>query len=164
VSKTTAAGLMTRYKNYCLQGLGLGFVGLGVIGIALPVVPTTIFFILALACFTHSSQRLEEWLLNHARFGPILHNWQSHKVVPHKAKWLAAIGMSIGLYFMMHSSAPTWAVAIVAVIEALVLAYLAYCPSYPQQPAHRARAIIAVVSAMLLLGGCCLMAWLMNKF
>ncbi len=120
---------LKRYKNLALQALGLGFVGLGIVGIALPVMPTTIFFIAALACFTHSSPRLEAWLLEHPRFGPILSAWRQHKVVPTKAKWLAALGMSIGLYMMMFSTAPSYAVVLVAAIEACVLVYLIRRPS-----------------------------------
>ncbi len=125
---------LKRYKNLALQALGLGFVGLGIVGIALPVMPTTIFFIAALACFTHSSPRLEAWLLEHPRFGPILSAWRQHKVVPTKAKWLAALGMSIGLYMMMFSTAPSYAVVLVAAIEACVLVYLIRRPGKVQLP------------------------------
>jgi uncharacterized membrane protein YbaN (DUF454 family) len=52
--------------------LGLIFVGLGFVGAFAPLMPTTIFLILAAACFIRSSSRLEAWVLNHPRFGPTL--------------------------------------------------------------------------------------------
>ncbi len=124
-----SASFFQRYKSLALQGIGLLFVALGIIGVALPVMPSTIFFILALACFTHSSPRLESWLLNHPNVGPSLVAWRAHKVVPTRAKWFAAIGMSIGLYMMMLSSAPSFAIVLVAAIEACVLTYLIRRPS-----------------------------------
>lgn len=92
------------YKNLWFKALGLILVALGIIGIVLPVMPTTIFFILALTCFTRSSPALEQWLLNHPRYGVTLQQWQAHKVVPVKAKCYAAIGMLIGFTFLLYSA------------------------------------------------------------
>ena len=69
-----------------LLALGWICVSLGFIGIFVPGLPTTIFLIIALWAFTKSSKRLRNWLLNHKRFGPILRNWQEHRVVPLRAK------------------------------------------------------------------------------
>ena len=74
-----------------LLTLGWICVGLGFIGIFVPGLPTTIFLIIALWAFTKSSKRLRNWLLNHKRFGPILRNWQEHRVVPLRAKILMVI-------------------------------------------------------------------------
>ena len=109
-------------------------VALGIIGIFLPVMPTTIFFILALTCFTRSSPALEHWLLNHPRYGETLQQWQAHKVVPVKAKCYAAIGMLIGFIFLLYSAAPIWIIYLVAVIEISVMIYLILRPSTP--PKH----------------------------
>tara|TARA_B100000315_G_C14477291_1_gene541234 strand:- start:636 stop:1007 length:372 start_codon:yes stop_codon:yes gene_type:complete len=73
-------------KRIILLGLGWVCVSLGFIGIFVPGLPTTIFLIIALWAFTKSSKKLRFWLLNHKRFGPILRNWQEHKVVPRRAK------------------------------------------------------------------------------
>ncbi|KYL33707.1 hypothetical protein A2I98_13145 [Pseudoalteromonas agarivorans] len=119
------------YKNLWLKALGLLLVALGIIGIMLPVMPTTIFFILALTCFTRSSPALEHWLLNHPRYGVTLQQWQAHKVVPVKAKCYAAIGMLIGFVFLLYSNAPVWVIYLVGVIEIAVMIYLILRPSHP---------------------------------
>ncbi len=122
------------YKNLWFKALGLILVALGIIGIVLPVMPTTIFFILALTCFTRSSPALEQWLLNHPRYGATLQQWQAHKVVTVKAKCYAAIGMLIGFIFLLYSAAPIWVIYLVAIIEVLVMIYLILRPSSP--PKH----------------------------
>jgi len=78
-------------KRIILLGLGWVCVSLGFIGIFVPGLPTTIFLIIALWAFTKSSEKLRFWLLNHKRFGPILRNWQEHKVVPRRAKIVMVI-------------------------------------------------------------------------
>jgi len=55
---------------------GLAFVGLVFIGAFLPVLPTTPFLIVAVACFARSSKPLENWFLEHRRLGPILQEWR----------------------------------------------------------------------------------------
>ena len=81
-------------KRIILISLGWLCVGFGFVGIFVPGVPTTIFLIIALWAFTKSSEKLRHWLLHHKRFGPILNNWQKHKVVPRRAKILMVILMS----------------------------------------------------------------------
>ncbi|AXV66720.1 DUF454 domain-containing protein [Pseudoalteromonas lipolytica] len=126
--------VFTAYKNGCYQLLGLLMVGLGIIGIALPVMPTTIFFILALGCFTRSSPALSAWLLNHPRYGESLRYWQLYKVVPLRAKFLAGLGMAVGYFFLLQSAAPIWVMYLIAVIEVCVLGYLINRPSKPNHP------------------------------
>ena len=119
------------YKNIGFKLLGLLCVLLGIIGVVLPVMPTTPFLILALACFARSSAALESWLLNHPRFGTTLQHWRAHQVVPVKAKYAAGIGMLIGFIFLLYNSPPAWIIALVAVVEVLVMAYLISKPSAP---------------------------------
>ena len=83
--------------------LGLALVGIGFIGIFVPLLPTTSFMILALPCFARSSPRLEAWLLNHPRFGPGVRAWRAHGAVPRHAKIAACIGMALGFgLFWLH--------------------------------------------------------------
>ncbi len=90
-------------KKTILISLGWLCVGLGFVGIFVPGVPTTIFLIIALWAFTKSSEKLRHWLLNHKRFGPILNNWQEHKVVPRRAKILMVVLMSLAVILFYYS-------------------------------------------------------------
>ncbi|MEI2384345.1 YbaN family protein [Breoghania sp. JC706] len=109
--------------------LGLLFVGLGFVGVFLPVLPTTPFLILAAACFTRSSTRLETWLMEHRHFGPTLRDWRERGAIPARAKLLALAGTSAGFvlfYFGSHPGPwPTFAVAL------LMLCGLAYVFTRP---------------------------------
>ena len=91
-------------KRTILISLGLLCVGLGFVGVFVPGIPTTIFLIIALWAFTKSSEKLRYWLLNHKRFGPILNNWQEHKVVPRRAKILMVVLMSLAVILFYYSS------------------------------------------------------------
>ncbi|MBI5258043.1 MAG: YbaN family protein [Burkholderiales bacterium] len=68
----------------------------GIVGIFLPLLPTTPFVLLAAFCFTRSSMRCERWLLNHPRFGPMVRDWRANHAVPLRAKQLSALTMTIG--------------------------------------------------------------------
>ena len=90
-------------KRTILISLGWLCVGLGFVGVFVPGIPTTIFLIIALWAFTKSSDKLRHWLLNHKRFGPILNNWQEHKVVPRRAKILMVVLMSLAVILFYYS-------------------------------------------------------------
>ncbi len=80
---------MTRYL---LLALGWLSVALGVIGIALPLLPTTPFLLLAAACFARSSPRFHTWLIEHPRLGPWIRGYLDGEGIPLKGKaW--AIGL-----------------------------------------------------------------------
>lgn len=86
--------------------LGLGFTGLGIAGAFLPLLPTTVFLILAAGCFARSSPRLEAWILNHRQFGPLVRDWRAHGAIPRKAKVLACTGMAAGFVIFFLSVHP----------------------------------------------------------
>lgn len=78
----------------------------GVIGIALPVLPTVPFLILAAWAGSKGWPALEHWLLNHAHFGPGIRRWRERGAVPRRAKWLATIMMTASAVMLALSPAP----------------------------------------------------------
>ncbi len=69
--------------------IAYGGVGLGVVGVVVPLLPTTPFLLVAVYAATRSSPRLRWWLYRHPRFGPPIRDWQRHRAVPVQAKWMA---------------------------------------------------------------------------
>ncbi len=90
--------------RYLLIFTGWVALVLGVIGIVLPLLPTTPFILLAGGCFAKSSPRFHQWLLNHAFFGAIINNYQNKQGLPRAVKIRAIIfiwlTLSISIYFL----------------------------------------------------------------
>lgn len=76
----------------CLIG-GVTALVLGIVGVVLPLLPTTPFILLAAACFARSSPRFHEWLLNQRIAGPLIREWQTHRAMPRRVKRVAYILM-----------------------------------------------------------------------
>lgn len=74
--------------------VGLLLLLLALIGVAVPLLPTTPFVLLAAFCFARSSPRLHGWLLDSALFGPVLQDWENKRCVTLNVKWLA-LGMML---------------------------------------------------------------------
>ncbi|MBF0186733.1 MAG: YbaN family protein [Magnetococcales bacterium] len=109
---------------------GLLCVGLGFLGAFLPVLPTTPFLIIALWCFSHSSQRFHDWLFTHPLFGPLLRDWENHRVIPPYAKGAAVTAMTISLiYVAFYSPVPWFGVVGIALFMAWSAWYILTRPS-----------------------------------
>lgn len=123
--------MLQRAKRAAYLVTGLVFVGLGVLGAFLPVLPTTPFLLISLWAFSRSSTRLEAWLLHHPRFGPRLRAWRHHRVIPLGAK-LAAWGSMLASLTLMLVTRRSWiAVAGAASVMAIGAIYIARKPSRP---------------------------------
>ena len=100
--------------------LGSLFVIIGGIGAVVPGLPTTLFLILAAACYIRSSQKLYDWLITNKTFGPYLKDYREGKGMPRNAKILA-ISMIIlfagyAVFFAIEEMAIRIAVGIFGVI------------------------------------------------
>ena len=116
-------------KRLVLIILGWICVGLGFVGIFVPGIPTTIFLIIALWAFTKTSKKLRNWLLHHKRFGPILTNWQEHRVVPRRAKILMVTFMILSVILFHYSLQNLYLTAALIVILGFVARYVISLPS-----------------------------------
>jgi len=76
-------------------------VALGVIGIFVPGMPTTIFLIAACWAFSKSSERFRLWLWYHPRFGSSIRNWHDHQVIPFRAKIMATLMMCMSFVLVL---------------------------------------------------------------
>ena len=116
-------------KRLVLISLGWICVSLAFVGIFVPGIPTTIFLIIALWAFTKTSKKLRYWLLHHKRFGPILSNWQEHKVVPRRAKILMVTFMILSVILFHYSLQNLYLTTGLIVILGFVARYVISLPS-----------------------------------
>jgi len=91
-------------QNHLLIALGWFFIALGIIGIMLPILPTTPFLIVALALFSKSSPKFHQMLLNNTWFGPALKQWDDTKTLSRKTKYkaftLIIITFSVSIFIL----------------------------------------------------------------
>jgi len=81
---------------------------LGVIGIFLPLLPTTPFILLALACFSRSSPKLHYWLSQHPYFKLMITNWQNHRCISRVHKRRAYIFIVLSFSISIYILAVLW--------------------------------------------------------
>jgi uncharacterized protein len=112
--------------------LGLVFAALGLVGIVIPLLPTTPFLIVAVWAFGKSSPAFAERVRNHRLFGPYVRNWEQHRVIPLGAKILACSMMAASMFYIVwFTPAPWWAEVVAAAILAAASAYILTKPNAP---------------------------------
>ncbi|MBA1274627.1 YbaN family protein [Stutzerimonas azotifigens] len=110
--------------RYLLLGIGWLSVALGVIGIFLPVLPTTPFLLLAAACFVRSSRRFYFWLVGHKHLGPWIRDYLEGNGIPLKGKVYAIGLMWLSIGFSCWLVPMFWARAFMLSSAALVTLYI----------------------------------------
>lgn len=94
--------VQSKTKKFFLKVTGLIFVGLAILGVILPILPTTPFLLVAAACFAKSSPRLQKKLLANKTFGPLIHEWQQHRSIPRKAKRIALLTIILSVVWSAY--------------------------------------------------------------
>ena len=93
-------------KTLFWRSLVVIFVILGFIGALLPGMPTTVFLILAAWAASKGWPQVDQWLLNHPKYGHTIRAWRENGTVPRKAKWWASVMMLVSGVLMLLTNAP----------------------------------------------------------
>ena len=111
--------------------------GLGILGIVLPGLPTVPFVLLSAYAAARGSARLHAWLLAHRRFGPMIRDWEQGRSVSRRAKWLATATMAAASAVMFLTAPRWWMAAAGTAIMATVATWLWARPEPARAPRDR---------------------------
>lgn len=115
--------------------LGLGFTALGLVGVALPILPTTPFLLLAAYCFSRSSPRLHRWLLASPLLGGLIADWERHGAIRTRAKLVSTVVLLGAVAWpILGGRVPRPLIAVVLLVVALVLGFIWTRPDLPADP------------------------------
>jgi uncharacterized membrane protein YbaN (DUF454 family) len=85
--------------NKILVGFGTFFLIIGIIGIFIPILPTTPFLLLAVACYSKGSKKFYNWLINNKWFGEYIQNYRERRGIPLSVKIISIIVLWITIIF-----------------------------------------------------------------
>jgi uncharacterized protein len=103
--------------------LGCVSTALGIIGIALPIMPTVPFLIFAAFCFARSSPALEQRIMDHAIYGPPIRNWHEKGIITRKGKLASTFAFACSLVFGWFTLSGWW-LALPPVIAVTCLSWI----------------------------------------
>ena len=115
--------------------LAWSFLGLGVLGLFLPLLPTTVFVIVSAWAFAKSSPEREAWLLNHKVFGPPLQNWRKYGAISKRAKTMAFTLITVSAALSVWMLRPN--IALIAVVLLCLAAVVFYIYRLPVMPEYK---------------------------
>jgi uncharacterized membrane protein YbaN (DUF454 family) len=124
---------LSPHQRLAYLALAWACFGLGVVGLLLPVVPTTPFMLVALWAFSRSSRRFHDWLYHHRIFGPPLQRWRRERVVPWWTKAIALSSMAASMAYVTLFVRPPWyGLAAMAAVVAAGALYISRLPTRPR--------------------------------
>jgi len=100
--------------------VGGSSLGLGTLGIFLPLLPTVPLYLLAAFSFSKSSDKLHNWLLSHNIFGPPIRDWNEKRVIKRRSKYMAIIAMAGSVLLAIFLSVPYKLIIVQVIILGLV--------------------------------------------
>ena len=106
-------------KKYLLTVLGFLSLLTGIIGIFVPLLPTTVFLLLAAACFFRSSPRLYRWITGHRIFGSYIRIYREYHAVTRATKVAGVVSLWLLMAFSILFVASTWWLRLVLVAVAI---------------------------------------------
>ncbi|WP_042012502.1 YbaN family protein [Aeromonas fluvialis] len=115
-------------QRWCLMALGWLAFATGIVGIVLPLLPTTPFMLLAAALFARSSPRFHRWLLTHPWFGPPIVDWQQCRGIRRQARRRAIIFILLTFSVSLVVVPLLWVKGLLVVIMVILLTWLMRLP------------------------------------
>ncbi|MGL5089758.1 MAG: YbaN family protein [Aeromonas sobria] len=115
-------------KRWFLMALGWLAFATGIVGIVLPLLPTTPFMLLAAALFARSSPRFHRWLLTHRWFGPPIVDWQQYRGIRRHARRRAIIFILLTFSVSLAVVPLLWVKGLLVVIMVTLLTWLMRLP------------------------------------
>ncbi len=116
--------LLARTRRLLWLALAYVALGLGLVGIFVPGLPTTPFVLLAAFAAARGSRRLHERLHAHRVFGPMIRDWEASGAVARRAKWVATITMALCAVLMFLTAPRVWMAATGTGVMAVVAVWL----------------------------------------
>jgi uncharacterized protein len=98
--------------------------GLGLVGVFVPGLPTTPFVLLAAFAAARGSRHLHAWLHAHRVFGPMIRDWEAGGTVARRAKWVATITMALCAALMFLTAPKLWMAGVGTAVMAVVAGWL----------------------------------------
>ncbi|WP_415677683.1 YbaN family protein [Tsukamurella hominis] len=109
--------------------------GLGIVGVVVPLMPTTVFILIAAYCAARGSDTLHRKLLEHRVFGPMIRDWQATGAVSRRAKYMAVGSMAVCAVILFLVTPHWWIAGIGTAIMAIVGTWLWLRPEPTPEPA-----------------------------
>ncbi|MDX5977513.1 YbaN family protein [Vreelandella alkaliphila] len=106
---------------------GMSF-SIGVLGIFLPLLPTTVFMLIAIYCASRGSPRFEAWIRSRHYVGPLLVTWEQERAIPKRAKIFAVCTIALSAIITVWSLGPGWLSGAVVALLMLIALWLATRP------------------------------------
>lgn len=97
-----------RLRRGAWFALGWAAVGLGTIGVVVPGLPTTVFFVIAAGCFSRSSPRFEHWVLTRPGVGPLVRDYRAGLGMPRRAKVAACLSIGFVVSLSAFLAVEAW--------------------------------------------------------
>lgn len=115
--------------SYFYLALGWMSVGLGIVGVFLPILPTTPFMLLAAWLFSKGSPYLHAWICNHPHFGPSIRRWNEHGVINRRSKIMAMLAFVVVIAASLIFVENRWVVMIQLLVAIPVCCFILSRPS-----------------------------------
>lgn len=112
--------------------VGVLALALAIAGALLPLLPTTVFLLVAVYAFARSSKRLHDWIMGHRHFGRLVRNWQAYGSIDRRSKFFAILAMIAALAVSVLLGFDLWILLVQAGVLAGAALFILTRPDTPE--------------------------------